>query len=1223
MISNNFFYLNRKYLIVLAIIISCMMACTSKIELKWNEEEGYRWAKVSPGLLGSTGFDMLNSSRTNIKFSNDVSRENIKKNRNYLNGSGVAVGDINGNGLVDIYFASLEGSNKLYKNLGNYQFKDITEEAGVAHEGYNSTGVVFADVNGNGHLDLLITSLTEKNTLYINDGSGRFNLNNDSGLGESKGSKSIAIADINGNGLLDLYITNYKLKTIRDIYSLKDLSLENTGKVVNGEYRLSPPFDKHLVLYEAGGRQYRDEDGQEDELYINMGNGLFKKVKDEDHFFDMNGDGIPLPRDWGLTATFRDVTGNMLPDLYVANDFWTPDRFWINQGNGTFKPVESNAIRNISQAAMGVDFSDINRDGSLDFVVTEMLSSKHKRRMRQLSEYLEEYQGQTHHNRNSVYLNRGDNTFAQIAYFSGLEASEWSWATNFLDVDLDGYEDLIVTTGFLHDAQDMDTQIAMREKEGVQNIRGGDIEGYPVLNLSNKVFMNNGDLTFSDKSIEWGFEVEDISMGMALADLNNDGDMDLVINRYNNVAAIYENTTNAPRIAVRLKGNSPNTQAIGAKVELKDDNVVQYKEIIAGGNYLSGSHTQVTFAADPSRDNFNIYVSWPDGTQSLIENVKANRIYEIDQSGVHTKPVQVETEQENTSPIFEDVSHEIDHLHHESDYEDTRLQPLLPKTLSRQGPGVAWIDFNDNGRDDLFIASGRGESLTIYENLGDGQFHPVELEGLAQVATGDQTSIIGWRENDQTIIIIGSSNLEQDDIEFNSAYVYYIDGNGNVQEEYIPGVYSTTGPIAAADYNNDGFIDLFVGGRFKPGFYPEDASSRLFRNRNGSFDLDEANSCSLSDIGMVTSALFTDYNQNGQQDLLISTEWGTIKLFENMNGVFNDVTEEVGLDQYKGWWNGIATGDFTNNGLPDIVATNIGLNSPYRIKNGHPLKLYYDDINWNGRLDIIDAYYSEEIGEYVPRRKLHDFESIPTILRNVSSHSEYSRSSLEGIFNKDFTNVPFKMINTLEHMIFINKGNEFTAHPLPIKAQFTNGYYVGVADFDNDGNEDLFISQNSFEFPPLIPRLDAGRGLLLKGDGAGNFRPWSGSESGIMVYGEQRGAALGDYNRNGKTDIAISQNGGLTKLYMNSNKKSGIRVNLLGPKSNSYAIGSSIRVVYQDGSKGPRREIQAGSGYLSQNSTNKVLGFKSEVKAIEVTWFDGIKEKIELTEGKTEYQIAY
>ncbi|REL33056.1 hypothetical protein DYD21_12405 [Rhodohalobacter sp. SW132] len=1209
------------------LMLLILSACSSDGELNWVEEEGYRWAELQTSFFGDTGFRELSSGKTGINFRLDVPDDLIQQNRHYSNGSGVAVGDVTGNGYPDIYFASLTGSNRLFENRGGYSFEDITEQAGVAHEGFNSTGVAMADVNGNGFLDILITSLSDGNVLYLNNGEGRFEINENSGLGESNGAHSMALADINGNGLLDLYIANYRLESVRDLYGPDDLSMENTAIEQDGRMTVLPEFEEFYQFIEIDGQEFRQESGAYDELYINRGDGSFEKAN-PDEYFILNDEGeAGLLQDWGFTPAFRDITGNGAPDLYITNDFWTPDRFWLNNGDGTFQTVPPDAIKNQSYSSMGMDFTDLNKNGLPDFVVTEMLSGDHSRRIRQYSDYMGEYHGSTHHNHNSVYLNRGDTTFAQIPYYSGLEATEWSWATLFMDVNLNGYEDLIVATGFYRDYLDMDAQQEIHQRYqqmGDRLFEEGEFMQFPVLNLGNQLFQNNGDMTFSDVSRDWGFTIDDISMGMAAADLNNNGTLDLIFNRFNNEAVIYENRTNNPRIAVRLAGKSPNTAGIGAKIELSGGPVIQQKEMVSGSIYLSDSQKQVVFAADESNPDHTITVTWRDGTQSIINNVQPNRLYEIDQEATAVETTEPENTYQPATPLFADISDRINHIHHESSYNDfQRVQPLLPKQLSRQGPGAAWFDVTGNGFDDLLITSGRGGSLSVFENSGDGDFSPIQTDPTSREAPGDQTAVIAWSENDQRNVMVGSANYEQGNPGVPSAYRFQFRDGGEAVTDSIPGVLSTTGPLAAADYSGNGYVDLFVGGSFLPGGYPRNASSRLFTNRNGELTLDEANSERLADAGLVSSALFADFTQNGYQDLLVSTEWGSIKLYENRNGQFREITNAMGLNRYTGWWNGIASGDFTNNGLTDFVAVNIGRNTPYRTNTDHPIRLYYEDLNLNNQLDIVDAYYHEEMNGYVPRRKLLDFRSVRTILQNVQSHTEFSESTVDKIFDMDFANVPYKEINTVEHMVFINTGDGFEAHPLPSKAQFSNGYSVIVADFDNDGNEDLFISQNSFEYPPEIARQDAGRGLILMGNGEGQFIPKPGRESGIKVYGEQRGAAISDFNRNGKTDLVVTQNSGETRLFENRTPSSGIRVTLIGPDTNRDAVGSSIRITYENGSKGPLRTLQAGSGYRSQNSFTQVMGIGGMPESLEVNWFDGRSETIIIERGVLEYEIRY
>ncbi|MFO7845434.1 MAG: FG-GAP-like repeat-containing protein [Balneolaceae bacterium] len=1238
--------MNKKIQLTFICLLSLLFGCShEKIELTWVDENGYRWADLPELRNSDPGFEQLTSSVTGITIENELLGEQVDENRVLMNGSGVAAGDVDGDGLVDLYFAQLYGENRLYKNLGGYQFEDITDKAGVAHEGYLSTGTLFADVNGNGHLDLLVTSIEKENTLYINDGNGNFERKENSGLGPSDGSMSMALADINGSGYPDLYIVNYKKKSVRDIYPFKDLAREN---MVFRDSLIAPYNEEFALIKRDDQASDPRELGEKDELYINNGDGTFSRVEDEKKTFKKS-DGSPggLHRDWGLTARFQDLNGNGLPDLYVANDFWTPDRIWMNQGDGTFQALDTLAIRNSSFSSMAVDFSDINRNGFTDIFVVEMLSMQHQMRLIQMdSKYpyplrVGEYTNRPQYNRNSLFVNRGDNTYAETSYFSGNQASEWSWTTRFMDITLDGYEDILVNTGFKLDLQDLDAQLNYVSR-AISNESSSELSlmVHPELRQKNIGFKNNGNLTFSNVSSDWGFTGEDISLGMAVADLNNNGLLDLAVSRMDDEGVVYRNTVSAPRIAVRLKGTSPNTQAIGTKLELRGGPVEsQTKQVFTTGEYLSGSDPMTVFAADPEYANHTLFITWPDGTTSRLDSLRANRKYEINQSDfpiINSEDAEQLSQQndgsdttEDSPTTFSDISDQISHSHHEELYDDYTIQPLLPYKLSQFGPGLAWLDVTSDGRDELIIGTGRGGEASVFR-FDDGEnATPLDFVELTDRVSGDQAGMAGWTANGRTHVVVGMANYEQGTARVPSAVHYQIENGSMVAIDYLPGALSTTGSVAAADYNADGQMDLFIGGRFLPGQYPENASSRLMQLEDGNWVPDQVNNEVFSDIGLVTDALFIDLNKNGAQDLILATEWGPVRVFENENGRFVDQTEKWGLHEFNGLWQGLSTGDFTGNGYPDLVVTNRGENSPYQLNDSkYPLKLFYRDFNQNQQLDIIDTYYDEATGGYVPRRKYLDFSPLhENMLLNIGSHREFARSTIEDLTRMDPDDIPSKSVNTLQHTVFVNNGGkEFTATPLPDESQLSAGFYAGVADMDNDGNEDIFMSQNFFPVynPESNPRLDAGRGMWLRGDGSGNFEPVPGHISGIEVYGDQRGAALGDFDRDGRVDLAVSQNAAETRLFRNETEKKGIRVTLTdGPQSNTAGVGSSVRLQYGDDRHGPVRYIQAGSGYWSQNSLTQVLGYNESPSAIEVTWFDGTVQTVEINSGQTNYQVSY
>ncbi|MFB6272074.1 MAG: FG-GAP-like repeat-containing protein [Salinibacter sp.] len=1198
--------------------------CYSEDGLTWKDEGHYEWAKVSPGYWGSVGFEKKASTRTGVTFENTLDGEEIADNRVLTNGSGVAAGDVDGDGLVDLYFAQLDGSNALYKNMGDMRFKDITDSSGVGHTNHYSTGVTFADIDGDGDLDLVVATLDGGNQIYINDGGGKFAKKENNSINGGRGSSTLSLADIDGDGDLDLFVSNYKRKNISDSLSPGKTRAETILKKEEDSLFVRSEFKRDFELFFDGNKPNARQVGRKNELYINDGTGDFREVEDyKSRFQSKTGEPMGLDKNWTLTAKFRDINGDMLPDLYVCNDFWTKDRIWINKGDGTFKNLSTPEIMKTSYSSMGVDFLDVNRDSHLDIFTTEMLSFTHRKRIQQkinttpFASRAGTGDQQRQYVQNALLLNRGDNTFAEIGYYAGVEATDWSWATTSMDVNLDGYEDIIVNTGNAYDFRDLDTPQKLGRKASRGTITDTFLLEYPELRLKNIALENKKDTTFERKSTEWGFTENDVSHGLATADLDNDGDLDLVTNRLNQTAAIYENTSTKPRIAVRLKGKAPNTQGIGAKVELRGGPVRQRTEVVAGGDYASGSDPLVVFAATADNHNHTLIVNWPSGAQTRIEGVRANRIYRVSESNATSPNPSDEGDRQVEKHQFREASSRIDHVHHEDPFDDFRLQPLLPLKLSQLGPGVSWIDVNQDGHDDLFVSGGKGGTMGVFLNDGDGTFSRIKgAEDLTAPTAGDQTAIVGWADEYGQHIVVGQSNYEQGSASVPSAVHYTFEEGKRTRKEPIPGIHTTTGPLAGADYDGDGDVDLFLGGRFRPIRYPRDVRSRLFRYEGGGFELDRGNSRQLKELGLVTGAVFSDIDRDGDQDLVLSREWDSILLLENNEGRFTDITSEVGLSKFTGRWNGVTTGDVNNDGRPDIIATNWGLNSIYQTDSNEPLKVYYDDFDLDKKVEIIESYFDKQSGSYVPRRQLYDLnESLPEITRNIITHEQYSRMSVGKVIGMNTANIPSKEINTTKHTIFINRGGHFTAHPLPSPTQLTTAFDPEIADFDNDGNEDIFLSQNFFAQPLMTPRQDAGRGVLLKGDGRGNFTVIPGQVSGIQIYGEQRGAAASDFNGDGRVDLAVSQNQAPTKLYVNHTEKRGLRIHLQGPEQNLDAIGSSLRLVYQDGRKGPRREIQAGSGYRSQSSSTQVMGVSGTPVELQVEWFDGTTQTVQVPEG--------
>ncbi|MDZ7715742.1 MAG: CRTAC1 family protein [Balneolaceae bacterium] len=623
-----------------------------------------RQLKWDGPFLSQQGIQEIAPANSGIQFENVVTKEQVSRNRVLINGSGVAAGDINNDGLTDVYFANIDGNNALYLNQGNWKFQDVTQEAGtgLSMDGKYSTGVAFADIDGDSDLDLIVTTLANGNTLFINDGEGNFTQKSNPFPGSEKyGSHSIAISDIEKDGDLDIYITNYKARSAKDIYPTKRM-FDDIVKQEGDEFSIREQFKDHYVLEERGEFVLRFETGESDLLYINDGKGNFtKKTMDSGIFKDQSGNAVGELKDWGLHAKFFDINDDGYQDLYVCNDFESPDRIWINQKDGTFKALERTAVRHTSLSSMSVDNADLNKDGSTDIFIAEMLAQKQSNKLKHLGtmiplpEPVGAIENRPQYVGNTLMLNRGDATFSNITDYAGVKSSNWTWGSIFADVDLDGHEDIIITNGNYYDSQDLDANNELQRKIAQNQIDPTQVMlQYPSLEQTNIVFKNNGDLTFSDKSADWGFEGKDISQGLATADFDNDGDLDLVMNRLNGKAGLFKNTTRADRIGVRLIGDSTNTQAIGSTIEVTGG-IRQSKEVSGGGTYLSSSEQIYSFAA--SSVPISIKITWYDGTVSTIDNLQANRIYEFSKSDLSAQqPKESDSNSSGKQPLFVDKS---------------------------------------------------------------------------------------------------------------------------------------------------------------------------------------------------------------------------------------------------------------------------------------------------------------------------------------------------------------------------------------------------------------------------------------------------------------------------------------------------------------------------------------------------------------------------------------
>ncbi|MFM7816792.1 MAG: FG-GAP-like repeat-containing protein [Verrucomicrobiota bacterium] len=1165
---------------------------------------------VQPGR--PAGFSRLEADRTGIGFTNHLSEFNAAQNRILENGSGVALGDVDGDGWCDVYFCRLEGDNVLFRNLGDWRFQDITAASGVACAGDLSSGAVLVDVDGDGDLDLLVNSLGGGTREFLNDGKGRFSEVVDSRLVRRFAATSMSLADMDGDGDLDLYVTNYRTDTYKDRPpGLKVEARQNPDGSVTVE-----PRDRFITF---GARQTGVEvleRGERDFLYLNQGDGRFVPLAwDKGTFLDE--DGRPLqapPTDWGLGVLFRDLNGDRWPDLYVCNDFvYWPDRLWLNEAGAGFRAAPRTALRSQSLASMAVDAADLNRDGWDDLFVADMLSRSLRPRAWQRQNLLEGLVRWPHEDpvfrpevpRNTLQIARGDGTFAETAQFAGLAATDWTWSVVAMDVDLDGWEDLLFGTGNLHDVQDTDAiaETAMQKGPLTPDSRHRNWSRFPRLDRPKRAFRNRHDATFEERGREWGFNDVGIAHGMALADLDNDGDQDVVVNHLNASAGIYRNDSGAPRVAVRLRGADGNTAGIGSRITVSGGQVVQSQILVSGGRYCSGDEALRVFATGSAR-RVEVAVTWPSGRVTRVPDIPVNhRVLIHEDAG---SPVVDPPPAESGSALFRETAIPLPPwpAEHRADAEFVR-QRLLPRALGTRSPGVALGDLDADGNDDLVMAGLPGFLGLSFLGNGRGE---LAVSGWPAIPSGNRavTAFLPTGGAPPSRFLVATEAL--DGTNTTATLQLWTPQPGTL--EPVMDLPSVATALAGGDWDADGDLDLFVGGGSQPGRYPEGTTSRLFESKDGRWIPIQ----DLPGAGRIESALFTDLTGDGLPELVAATDWGPVRIWERTDGRFRETTERWGLADRAGWWRGIASGDLDGDGRLDLVVANWGRNFGEGRIPSPPAAVSIEgwgfSVPGTDRLGLVLGSTDPETGRLLPWRDHATLTAqLPAVRNRFPTAHAYAEASLpalaEGIIPP-----PRRWVATMfESMVFLNRGNRLEARPLPAVAQWSSSSGVSVADLDGDGHLDLVLTQNFFELDRESSRQDAGLGLVLKGNGDGTFRVLRPAEAGLHCWGEGRGCGVGDFNGDRRPDLIVAQRRGPLQMLLNQMGQPGYSVRLLGRKGATPAFGAVVRLCSGD-TKGPALEVQSGSGWMSASSPRLLVGHPRRPTSASIRWPGGREQVV-------------